>query len=502
MASTLPHEIKIAKEASITAGGSTIGGLLRYLFNILVARFLGVELLGFYSISNAVTQVAVVLGKMGLDVGTVRFVARLLAIDRTAEATATIRRAIKYSLVSGLIVGAALVMGAGRISTDIFHAQNEFLGWLLTWFVLTVPLTVVAQVAAGASQGFKVLKYPALALHVLPTTFLCLVFLALVGWAGPLWSIAVAYVSSQVVSVLAAVYFLTRLVPVHKSVLVPPEPGLLRFSFPLVLASIMGMLFHWSDIMMLGALTDIHTTGLYHPAARTAGMMTFFTASFTGILAPIISGLDARAEKGQIRSLLKLVSRWNFSITWPVFLFIWMYASKVMLVFGGDFLPMKPVLQLLALSQVLLMLGAGSAWVLIMTGHPKTALANNIITLTVNVLANLYLIPRYGPLGAALGTIVAVGVLTLLRLVEVGALHRMHPFSWMQLKPLLAGIVALAVCYLANRVIFDWHTVLVLVVGSIIFLAAYVGSLFVLGLHPDDLAVLAAARRKLVRIFL
>ncbi|MCH7521046.1 MAG: polysaccharide biosynthesis C-terminal domain-containing protein, partial [Candidatus Marinimicrobia bacterium] len=189
-------------------------------------------------------------------------------------------------------------------------------------------------------------------------------------------------------------------------------------------------------------------------------------------------------------------------ITWPVFLFIWMYASKVMLVFGGDFLPMKPVLQLLALSQVLLMLGAGSAWVLIMTGHPKTALANNIITLTVNVLANLYLIPRYGPLGAALGTMVAVGVLTLLRLVEVGALHRMHPFSWMQLKPLLAGIVALAVCYLANRVIFDWHTVLVLVVGSIIFLAAYVGSLIVLGLQPDDLAVLAAARRKLVRIFL
>ena len=92
--------------------------------------------------------------------------------------------------------------------------------------------------------------------------------------------------------------------------------------------------------------------------------------------------------------------------------------------------------------------------------------------------------------------------LTLLRLVEVGALHRMHPFSWMQLKPLLAGIVALAVCYLANRVIFDWHTVLVLVVGSIIFLAAYVGSLILLGLQPDDLAVLAAARRKLVRIFL
>ncbi|GAH71889.1 unnamed protein product, partial [marine sediment metagenome] len=176
MSNTLPHELKIAREASITAGGSTLGGLLRYLFNILVARFLGVEILGFYSISNAITQVAVGVGKMGLDVGTVRFVARLQALDRIPEATATIRRAAKYSLMSGLIVGSALVMGAGRISTDIFHAQDEFLGWLLTWFILTVPLTVVAHVAAGGSQGFKVLKYPALALHILPTTFLCLVF--------------------------------------------------------------------------------------------------------------------------------------------------------------------------------------------------------------------------------------------------------------------------------------------------------------------------------------
>lgn len=252
---------------------------------------------------------------------------------------------------------------------------------------------------------------------------------------------------------------------------------------------------------MLGALTDPATTGLYQPAVRTAGMMALVTFSFTGILAPIVSGLDARNEKTRIRSLLRLVGRWNFSITWPAFLFLWLYAPKVMLVFGGDFLRAKSVLQLLALSQVALALGAASALVLTMTGHPKTALANNLITLTVNVLANLYLIPRYGLMGAAMGTTAAVGVLTLLRLVEVWALHRMHPFSWKQIKPLLAGLVALVACYGANKVIFHWHTVLVLVVGSILFLAAYIGSLVVLGLDPDDLAVLAAARRKLERGF-
>ena len=48
MDKTLPDELVIAREASITMGGSAIGGILRYFFNVFVARFLGIEILGFY----------------------------------------------------------------------------------------------------------------------------------------------------------------------------------------------------------------------------------------------------------------------------------------------------------------------------------------------------------------------------------------------------------------------------------------------------------------------
>lgn len=499
MSGALPPEIKIAKEASITMGGGAIGGLFRYLFNVLIARFLGVEVLGFYAISMAVTQVATVLGRLGLDVGLVRFVSRLHALDRTREATATIRRAIAYGLLSSLIVASILVLGAERISAGIFHAQDPFLGRLMTWFALMVPLMVVAQIMVAGSQAFKVLKHPALALHIFPPIFLCLAFSMLAWWAGPLWSIAAAVVGSQVVSVGAAVFFLTRLVPVHRKTVKPPERGLLRFSIPLVLAAVMTMLIHWSDIIMLGILTDSHTTGLYHPAVRTAGMMALFTASFGGILAPIISGFDARNEKSRIRDLLRLVGRWNFAITWPAFLFLLLYAPKVMLVFGADFLAVWTVLQVLALAQVILSLGTSSALALVMTGYPKTALMNNTISLAVNVLANLYLIPRYGPMGAALGTTAAIGMLTILRLIELWALHRMHPFTWKYTKPLLAGVISLVVCSFANKVIFDWHTVAVLLVGAAIFVSAYAVSLYLLHLDETDREVLAAVRRKLER---
>ena len=148
---------------------------------------------------------------------------------------------------------------------------------------------------------------------------------------------------------------------------------------------------------------------------------------------------------------------------------------------------------------MIMSLGISSALVLVMTGYPKTALANNTITLVVNVLANLYLIPRYGAMGAALGTMAAMATLTVLRLVELWALQRMHPFTLQYTKPLLAGVAALAVCSLANRIIFDWHTVSVLLYGVAVFVTVYVAALYLLRLDETDLKVLAAMRRKLQR---
>ena len=62
---------KIAKESALSFTGMGFGQLLRYLFTTLLARWAGVELLGIYSISNAVTRIVEVVAKLGLDQGIV-----------------------------------------------------------------------------------------------------------------------------------------------------------------------------------------------------------------------------------------------------------------------------------------------------------------------------------------------------------------------------------------------------------------------------------------------
>ena len=499
MSDTLPHELKIAREASIGLGGSALGSVLRYTFNVLVARFLGMHFLGLYSLGNVAVNVAAVFGRLGLDMGLLRFLARFKALKQESLINATIKRAVIIGAISGLLISIALIMGTDALRGRIFQHSPPEAGVLFKWYFATIPLLILTQVLAGASQGLKVLKHRVLVLNIIPATVLCFGFLGMFFWASPLESLVVPYLASQIVAFGAAVWFIRQLMPREDHRAAQPPPGLVKFSLPLMFASLIGILIHWSDILMLGILTDTGTVGLYQPAARTAGLIVVFTTSLSGIWAPIVSGLDSQNEHHRIAVLLRLITRWSIAIAWPSFLFLMLYGSKVMLLFGAEFLAVVPALQVLALGQLVTIFALGSANVLIMTGHPKIAMINNTLTLTINVVANLVLIPRMGVMGAALGSLIALSVLAVARLVEVLVIHRLHPFAVHQLKPLVAGLGALVIGMALNRVIYNWHTILVLLVAVLVFTGVYFSLLYALRLEPEDREVLRAFRRKFKR---
>ena len=64
---------------------------------------------------------------------------------------------------------------------------------------------------------------------------------------------------------------------------------LIYYSLPIMFMSILGTVLHWTDVFMLGYFTDTSTVGLYHPAARTAGIIRMVLLSFAGIYGPIMA---------------------------------------------------------------------------------------------------------------------------------------------------------------------------------------------------------------------
>ena len=68
---------KIAKESIISFTGIFYGSLNRYLYSALLARWVGPEYLGIYSMANAIMLISEVLSKMGMETGVMRFISRL-----------------------------------------------------------------------------------------------------------------------------------------------------------------------------------------------------------------------------------------------------------------------------------------------------------------------------------------------------------------------------------------------------------------------------------------
>ena len=68
---------KIAKESTITFSGLVYGNINRYLYTALLARWVGPEFLGIYSLANAIMLISEVIAKMGLETGVMRFVSQL-----------------------------------------------------------------------------------------------------------------------------------------------------------------------------------------------------------------------------------------------------------------------------------------------------------------------------------------------------------------------------------------------------------------------------------------
>jgi O-antigen/teichoic acid export membrane protein len=144
---------------------------------------------------------------------------------------------------------------------------------------------------------------------------------------------------------------------------------------------------------------------------------------------------------------------------------------------------------------------------LLMTGHQKITFLNSLVAIVFNIVLGVILIPRYGAMGVAIATGVALSVVNLMRLLQVYVFLKMTPFRWDTLKPIGAGLISalLTGCfiYLVSRTNLTLHlsraNVSIELALIPVFIVLYVGLIALFRISPEDQIVLDALRRKLKR---
>lgn len=145
--------------------------------------------------------------------------------------------------------------------------------------------------------------------------------------------------------------------------------------------------------------------GLYTAAYRILENLIFFPAVFVGILMPPLSRF-ALADKKKFSDFFQGAFDILLIATFPLMIGVSLKAGGIIrLLEGADFAPAAHSLQILAFAIGMIFFSTLFSQALIALGLQKTLLKVYGIAAIANVIANFFIIPRFGYIGASVTTL-------------------------------------------------------------------------------------------------
>ena len=92
--------------------------------------------------------------------------------------------------------------------------------------------------------------------------------------------------------------------------------------------------------------------GLYHPAARTAGLLQALLMSFISIYAPMISQFH-RKNLIKMNNTYKMVTRWLLLFSIPIAIIFIIFPGNILSLFGKEYIASADVLIILTIATLL-----------------------------------------------------------------------------------------------------------------------------------------------------
>ncbi len=475
----------IAGQAGFSFAGFLFGQMARFAYNLVVARLLGVDALGVYALAIAVIQISEVLAITGLDSGLLRFVS--VHSQDPLRQRGAIGSALKTALALSLFVAFLLLSFSGHIASLL--NGSRLLQLTLCCYAAAIPFNVATVLFGHAMQGFQQLKPKIIATQILSPLLLLLLTLLFRYCAG---QDAALFFPFVLAGTGAFFWIRPRLAAITGTLPsdilhARTDKAMMAYALPFMAVSLLSMMSHWLDVMMLGMLTDTATVGLYHPAARTAGLIRSVLLAFTGIAAPMIADLHAKSQNAEIGRIYKMVTRWIVAVVMPPAILFMVLPEPVLSVFGDRFAEGgATALLLLTVASFLQATFGLSATVLAMTGYARLSLFNALGALGLQVVLNLLLIPRMGLNGAALATLLLFLMLSVLRLGEIQRLLKIHPFGKALWKPLAAGVSAALFLLVLRPWLLTLPPFAGLGAGAVLALCSYTALILLLQLEAEE----------------
>ena len=470
---------QIVRNSMFGIVSQALGGGLFFIVTLLVARHLNPERFGAFSFVFAFVTVFHMLADFGLSNILIR------EMSRQRQRIAEILGAV-IPLVSLLaLVGYAIIaLSAGLLEIT---PEAELAVYIMG---ATVLVTFHATVYAAVCRAYEEMGFNAAGLVAQRAVLLLLILVALYLDAG-LPGIALCYLGERLVQWLFF-YVLVRVRYTRYRWRLDTAYWryLLREGLPVGAGMVLRRISWYVDTFMLMALSTVGSVGLFSAAYRVIQMVNVIPFTLSVPLFPVLSRLAIESH-AKVFAVYNRAQKIFVLLGLPIGLWIVVLGPQlVVLLFGKEYDAAGPTLRIMGLVAVMLFLNSLFVYLFSALGKQKFYMTSIAVSLLINILLDLTLIPLWDIEGAAIATLCSElalytsGIILLTRAGQVTALFQLL------LKPMIA--VLLSGCLLVWPLVQGSWT-------SLIFGTAGFGGLFlglVLGMRiitRDELLALKAA---------
>jgi O-antigen/teichoic acid export membrane protein len=489
-----------AKGGGFLAGGNLYEFAARFVIAFLLARLLGADGYGLYTLAISAAAIFSGIAALGLDDAMVRYVAIMSRRDDPPGLWGTLQIGLGVGAVAGVVVAAVLYAAAEPVAVGLFDEPQ--LAPLLELLALVMPALTIGKVLLGCARGFSRMDYAAVGQNIVQSTVRVVLLgaLALVGM--DVFAALVVFVIADISSSFVLVVLLNREFafrrPIRREVRHDVR-DVFGFALPLWLSGLLNQFRRNIEVVLLGALSSVTSVGIYSIVTKVNMLGHVAYRAIIVSVKPTLASLHDAGDRRAISDLYATTTRWTLALNIPFFLIMVLYAEPLLSVFGPTFTVGAGALIVLAVGELIIGSTGISGSIIDMTGHVRVKLANTVLAITLLLGTSALLIPRWGVMGAAVASLAAGTVIETVRVLEVWFLEHVQPYRWSITKPLLAGLTALASGLVLQRALPIDGSLALAAAQGVGVLLVYAAATLVLGLTPEDRLVLGRVRRSVTR---
>ncbi|MFD1564319.1 flippase [Haloarchaeobius amylolyticus] len=398
------HELSalLSSAALVMVGGivSTVANLGE---RIVIGRLLSPDAYGEVSIGIALMMFTLTVALAGCPQGVSRYLPRYDAVE---DRRGVWMSGLFISTVLSVIIGGSTFLFADVFVVHLFETDTAVP--FVRLLALSLPFTVGFRIAVAGIRGYENTVYRTVIQNFLYPALRIALIALLIGLGMGIVAAGAAYLVAAMLTSIAAIYLFSQFMPLRGRYNTRVRE-LLSFSVPLVVSNVIGVVLIQTDTLMLGYFRSSYEVGLYNAAYPLATGLTVALSAFGFLYLPIASRLDADGNQDMIDAIYATSTKWVFIVTFPLFLLLVVFPrDMISIFFGTTYTDAATVLPIIATGFFFSVAAGRDRETLSAVGATTWIAVGNIISLFINVIVNLVLIPRYGFLGAGIASTISL----------------------------------------------------------------------------------------------